>query len=123
MTKCNGCGIELQDKNKNALGYTEDISKELCMRCFRLTNYGEYQKVSLNNEEYTKIINSIPKDSLVVYTTDILSLNTSIINNFKKILLVITKRDILPKSIKEDKLIREAEIVLQEVKAGRKNGF
>ena len=105
MTKCNGCGIELQDKDKNKLGYTEDISKGLCMRCFRLTNYGEYQKVSLNNNEYTKIINSIPKDSLVVYTTDILSLNTSIINNFKKILLVITKRDILPNSIKEDKLI------------------
>ena len=107
MTKCIGCGIELQDKDINTLGYVEDLSKNICKRCFKLANYGEYQKVSLNNKDYQKIINNIEEDSLVVYTTDILSLNLNSINNFKKVLLVITKRDIIPESVKEYKLIEK----------------
>ena len=107
MTKCKGCGIELQNNNINELGYTDNISNKLCNRCFRLTNYGEYKKVSLNNNDYNKIINNIPKDSLVIYTTDFLSLNIENINRFKKVLLVITKRDIIPESVKEYKLINK----------------
>ena len=87
MTKCIGCGIKLQNTNKNKLGYVEDLSKNICTRCFRLTNYGEYQKVSLNNNDYNKIINNIEENSLVVYTTDILSLNLTDINKFKKVVV------------------------------------
>lgn len=105
MTKCIGCGIELQNTNINELGYVDDLSKEICTRCFKLANYGEYQKVSLNNTDYKKIIESIKEESLVVYTSDILSLNLTNINKFKRVLLVITKRDILPKSVKDYKLI------------------
>ena len=78
MTRCHGCGIELQKNDKTKLGYVEDLTKNICTRCFRLTNYGEYQKVPLNNKDYNKIINNIPKDSLVVFTTDILSSSVSI---------------------------------------------
>lgn len=105
MTKCNGCGIELQNIDKKKLGYVSDLSKNICMRCFRLANYGEYQKVSLTNEDYLKIINSIPSNSLIVYISDILSINLTSLNKFNKVLLVITKRDILPKSVKDHKLI------------------
>lgn len=105
MTKCIGCGIELQNTNINELGYVDDLSKEICTRCFKLANYGEYQKVSLNNTDYNKIIDTIKEESLIVYTSDILSLNLTNINKFKRVLLVITKRDILPKSVKEYKLI------------------
>ena len=115
MTKCIGCGIKLQNTNKNKLGYVEDLSKNICTRCFRLTNYGEYQKVSLNNNDYNKIINNIEENSLVVYTTDILSLNLTDINKFKKVLLVITKRDIIPESVKEDKLINKLKKISKNI--------
>lgn len=105
MTKCRGCGIELQDKDINELGYTEDINSFLCKRCFRLTNYGEYKEVSLTNVDYKKLLKSIPKDALIVYTCDILNLNLDRINNFNNPILVITKRDIMPKSIKDEKII------------------
>ncbi len=105
MTKCIGCGVELQNKDIDNLGYVENLSKSICNRCFRLKNYGEYKKVSLDNKDYLKIINTINNDSLVIYTTDILSLNLDNINNFKKVLLVITKRDIIPEYVKEYKII------------------
>ena len=105
MTKCIGCGIELQNKDINKLGYIDDLSKEICTRCFRLTNYGEYKEVSLNNNDYLKIIDNIPNTSLVIYTTDILSLNIELTKKFKKVILVLTKKDIFPTSAKEYKII------------------
>lgn len=105
MTKCKGCGIDLQNKDINRLGFVDDLGKNICMRCFRLANYGEYKKVELNNDDYEKIINDIPSNSLVVYTADIMSLELLNINKFKRVLLVITKRDILPRSVRDYKLI------------------
>jgi len=105
MTKCIGCGINLQNKDINTIGYTTNIENKLCERCFKLKNYGKYQTVSLDNEDYLKIINSIPSSNLVVYTTDILNLSIKIPTNLTKVILVVTKKDILPKSIKDEKII------------------
>ena len=55
MSNCIGCGSPLQYKDKNAIGYTENKENKLCERCFKLKNYGSYQKVSLNNDDYQKI--------------------------------------------------------------------
>lgn len=41
--KCLGCGVELQDENMLLDGYTVNLENDLCQRCFRLKNYGEYQ--------------------------------------------------------------------------------
>lgn len=105
MTKCKGCGIKLQINTKDELGYTTNIENMLCERCFRLKNYGEYQKVTLNNEDYQKTIHSIPNDSFLIYVADIFSLNLENIPNHPKKILVLTKRDILPKSVKDEKII------------------
>ena len=75
IKKCTGCGIELQDKNKNTLGYVDNLEKNICERCFKLKNYGEYKGVSLTNETYKQILSEIPSDSLVVYLTSLLNIN------------------------------------------------
>lgn len=110
MSKCIGCGIELQSEDKTRLGYTTNIEKSLCERCFRIENYGEYKKVTKDNNEYINILKEINKTKdLVVLVLDIFNLTENInvikenINN--DILLVITKRDILPKSVHDEKLI------------------
>ena len=110
MSKCIGCGIELQNNDKTKLGYTTNIEKSLCERCFRIENYGEYKKVTKDNNEYINILKEINKTKdLVVLVLDIFNLTENInvikenINN--DILLVITKRDILPKSVHDKKLI------------------
>ena len=103
--KCLGCGVILQDSNNNKEGYVDTLDKNICERCFKLKYYGEYKEVSLTNKEYQSILSSIPKDSLVVYLTSLLSLNLNIINDFDNVIIVLTKKDLLPKSVKDYKLI------------------
>ena len=107
MSRCSGCGIKLQTENSQELGYIKNPENKICERCFRLKNYGEYKNVSLDNQDYQKIIQNIPKNCLVVYVADFLSLNLSNIPKFPNMLLVLTKRDILPKSIKDEKIIQK----------------
>ena len=105
MSKCEGCGIKLQNLEKDKLGYTTNIENKICERCFRLKNYGEYKEVSLTNKDYEEIIKNIKEGSLIVYVADLLSLDLSKMPKNKNVLLVLTKYDILPKSTNANKLI------------------
>lgn len=108
---CKGCGAKLQDTNMLEEGYTTDLSKDLCRRCFRLKNYGEYQIVSKSNDEYLEIIKSVGNTkSLVLYVVDLLSIPEDLskireylVNN--KIILVLNKKDMLPLSVTDEKLL------------------
>ena len=53
---CIGCGVVLQDENMSQEGYTSNIENDICSRCFRMKNYGEYQIVTKSNEDYVKIL-------------------------------------------------------------------
>lgn len=108
---CSGCGVKLQDENVLEDGYTTSLENDICQRCFRMKNYGEYQTVLKTNEEYIEIVKSIndTKD-LVLYIVDVLNLDQDLkaikqyMNN--KVMLVVNKRDLLPKSIKDEKIIQ-----------------
>lgn len=112
--KCLGCGVLLQDENVLQEGYTTSIENDICQRCFRMKNYGEYQVVTKSNEEYINILKSVAdtKD-LVLYITDLLNLEKNLeeIRNLipNKMILVLNKKDALPKSVKEGKLIAYLE--------------
>ena len=111
---CQGCGILLQDQNVLQEGYTTSLDNDLCQRCFRMRNYGEYQVVVKSNEEYLKILETVSKtNDLVVYVTDLLNLEKNIeeIRNMmsNKMILVLNKIDVLPKSVKATKLIQYLE--------------
>ncbi len=110
MKKCKGCGVTLQDQNVLQEGYVISMEQDICQRCFRMKNYGEYQVVTKSNDEYLDILKSVAhtKD-LVLYITDLLNLDKNIeeIRNYlpNKMILVLNKKDVLPKSVKERKLI------------------
>ncbi len=106
---CIGCGVKLQDSNMLFDGYTADLSNDICSRCFRLKNYGEYQISAKSNSEYIEILKNINETKdLVLYVIDLLNIEKDIrmireyINN--RLILVLTKRDILPRSIKDEKI-------------------
>ncbi len=72
---CKGCGVLLQDENMLQQGYTTNLENELCQRCFRLKNYGEYQLVTTSNDEYLEILKSVSETKdLVLYLVDLLNL-------------------------------------------------
>lgn len=106
---CEGCGVVLQDKNVLMDGYTTNLDNNICQRCFRMKNYGEYQVVTKSNSEYIEILKDVGKTKdLVLYITDLLNLEKNIENIRKlipnKMILVLNKVDVLPKSVKEEKL-------------------
>ena len=109
---CKGCGVRLQDNNVLLEGYTNDLSKDLCRRCFRLKHYGEYEQSSKSNEDYLAIVKSISKTkSLVLYVVDVLSLprNLEAIKEYlgkNDVILVLNKRDMLPLSVKDEKILK-----------------
>lgn len=106
MNKCIGCGSILQDIDKNKDGYVLDINDKLCQRCFRIRYYNEYKNTIRDNNDYLKILGSINNDDLVVYVTSLLDIRLDYIDSFKNVIVVLTKRDILPKSVKDEKLIK-----------------
>jgi len=108
--KCLGCGVLLQEENILQEGYTTSLENDICQRCFRMKNYGEYQVVAKSNEEYLNILKSVAETKdLVLYITDLLNLENNLeeIRNLipNKMILVLNKKDALPKSVKEEKLI------------------
>lgn len=107
MTKCLGCGAILQDKDSFKEGYTRDLDNKFCERCFQIKHYNKYSFVNLDSKKYLANIEKIEKtDDLVLLVTDFLNLD-----NIKKIkvknptILVITKRDIMPKGMYEEKIL------------------
>ena len=112
IKKCIGCGSLLQVDDVSKDGYVRkenyDIST-LCERCFKIRNYGQYKIVEKTNNDFFPILESIGKtNDLVVFVVDLFNINNELellnkyINN--KVLLVLTKRDILPLSVYDDKL-------------------
>ena len=112
--RCQGCGVLLQNENILQEGYTTNLENDICQRCFRMKNYGEYQVVTKSNEEYLKILKSVSETKdLVLYITDLLNLEKDLdeIRNMftNKMILILNKKDVFPKSVKEEKLIKYLE--------------
>ena len=95
--KCLGCGVVLQSENILQEGYTTNLENDICQRCFRLKNYGEYQIVTKSNDEYLDILRGVGETKdLVLYVTDLLNLEKNIflclINKFLKDKKMVLKK-------------------------------
>lgn len=113
---CIGCGVAIQTEDSKILGYAPPSALEkeeiICQRCFRLKNYNEIQDVSLTDDDFLKILHGIGEtNGLIVKIVDIFDFSGSWLQGIQRfvkgnpILLVGNKSDILPKSVKKQKLI------------------
>ena len=121
MPKCIGCGIELQDKNPNEVGYTPDLKMEYCQRCFRLLHYDDLilsQKEGIDPKKVYKDIKKTP--GALFWLVDLFDLEGSLLKDIDSILkrrdvyLIGCKRDLLPDTTKEEKLKRVLKARLKE---------
>lgn len=110
MNKCRGCGAILQTLDVQLEGYTKSVESRFCERCFRIKNYNEYKKIEKDGEDFLSIVREIGKKSnLVIFVIDLFQVPkdlkrvTELLSN--PILLVLTKRDLLPASLYEQRLI------------------
>ena len=109
--KCNGCGILLQTTNKENLGYITKIENKLCDRCYQLKNFNVKFQKHLKPKEYFSIINKEIKNfDFIILVIDCFNITASINKELlnvlknKKIILLINKIDLLPKSYKLNKM-------------------
>ena len=109
--KCLGCGAPIQNTNPEDLGYTpKDITEaKYCERCYKIIHYNQKTVTNLPNIN-NYILKTINKKAKYVYfLIDFLNLNEETINTFQSIkvpkTLIISKLDIIPKSIKKEKII------------------
>ncbi|WP_431027271.1 ribosome biogenesis GTPase YqeH [Lysinibacillus sp. LZ02] len=116
MPNCIGCGAVIQTEDKTAVGYApvSSLEKEtvICQRCFRLKNYNEIQPVSLTDDDFLRILNGLgQQEGLIVKIVDIFDFNGSWLPGLHRfvgknpVLLVANKADLLPKSVKTNKVI------------------
>ena len=66
MNRCIGCGTILQDTNPSEDGYVYSDELSLCMRCFKIKNYGENLKIDKTNDDYIKILEGINDDDICI---------------------------------------------------------
>lgn len=111
---CFGCGCELKNTDPSVTGYTPkplNGNIVLCQRCFRLQHYGENQDEEIIKPDYKEIFSNVTKKkALIVYVVDLFALESSLIRELSPyisncpILVIANKRDILPKSVNDEKL-------------------
>jgi len=108
IKKCCGCGATLQIDDEGKIGYTKSLEMNYCMRCFRIQNYHDFKNayIDIPKEDVLKKLNSL--HGFAFFFIDFLNLHEEAINCFKSLnmpkILVISKSDIIPKSIYIEKI-------------------
>lgn len=111
--KCIGCGAQLQYTYPSIEGY---VRKEVyekskyCERCFKIKHYGKLDVIEIKKDFLSMIRDIRNTNAGIIYLIDILSLS-NINNEYLKLLdtsdiVLLTKKDLLPKSVKDKKIIK-----------------
>ncbi len=115
VRRCYSCGAILQDKDPTANGYVtsekfnsgEDV---LCERCAKLRQFSDRSTNYDFNQDYITILeDAVKEDALVVYVLNAFCLTGSFLNNIgkflpEKVLVIVNKRDVLPKQYSDEYL-------------------
>jgi 30S ribosome assembly GTPase len=113
---CSGCGIGLQTNDRNKPGYipasTKPREQIICQRCFRIKHYNEASSVTVDQDEFLRLLGGIAHQrGLVVHIADIFDFEGSLISGLQRfvgsnpVLLVVNKMDLLPKSLNPNRVV------------------
>lgn len=121
MMKCKGCGVELQYESSEKLGYSPKEGAEYCQRCFRIRHYNDVvisMKQGISSDEVLSKIQEL--NALIVWVVDVFDFEANMIQGInrhlmgKDILMVATKRDLLPATVGNQKLMEFMQQRLKE---------
>lgn len=108
---CKGCGIQLQNEDPQALGYVPSLDRSYCQRCFKIRNYGDVTIDMKQGIESAKTLDQINElDGVVFWVVDLFAFESNMISRLNKklpgkdIVMVLTKRDVLPATLSDEKI-------------------
>lgn len=111
MKKCLGCGAVLQTIDSKKMGYIDEevLDKaKYCQRCFKITHYNQNLIMPLPNINETLVKEINKKAKYVFFLIDFINICKETMDTYQSIkcnkVLVINKLDIIPRSIKLDKI-------------------
>ncbi|QIK70127.1 GTPase RsgA [Erysipelothrix sp. HDW6C] len=126
--KCIGCGSILQIDNSDARGYARSLDNDYCQSCFRLRHYRDFKRVKAEVDDGATLAFIDNFKGNIFWVIDIMHLNQSLHTGLmrslrnKKVVLVVNKRDLLQKSVSNNKLeqslmrsLRDEDVELMEV--------
>lgn len=113
MKKCKGCGVVLQTTDSKLPGYTPKENSDYCQRCFRLMHYDDLIVSMRKGIDPDVVLQKIASsNALILWVVDLFDFEASMIPGINRLLLekdiimVCTKRDILPETLSEEKIAR-----------------
>lgn len=135
--QCIGCGAMIQWEDPDRAGYLPESAFKkgieedsfYCQRCFRLRHYNELHPVEVSEEVFRDHLSSLAdEEALVVKVVDIFDVEGSLISSFSRIIgkqpfvVVANKMDLLPKSVKANRVkhwlkecLRENGLIASEI--------
>lgn len=109
--KCKGCGAILQQEHKEAIGYTPKAEAAYCQRCFRITHYDDVVISMKQGVDGDAVLRKIADmDALILWVVDVYDFEANLIKGLnrhlmgKDVIMVATKRDLLPNTLGNQKL-------------------
>lgn len=111
--KCIGCGVEMQMEDSQGIGYTPKEDALYCQRCFRIRHYNDVTISMKQGIDSKKVLSKIKKlNGMIVWVVDVFDFESNMIQNLNEcfpkenILLVLTKQDLLPITLTNEKLLK-----------------
>lgn len=120
MSICRGCGAVLQSTDPKAPGYTPKEGAQYCQRCFRLIHYDDLTVSMRKGIDPDEVLKKIQEtDAVILWIVDLFDFEAGMIPGLsrkldgKDIILVCTKRDLLPDTLNHEKI---AQFVFRRLK-------
>lgn len=112
---CQGCGAQLQSAEEAAFGFVPrhllDQGPVLCQRCFRITHYGRDDLGSITAQDALESIKAgLAWSTGVIFVVDLLDFESGLpselvrLVNGRKIIVVVNKLDLIPKTTRVGEL-------------------
>lgn len=108
---CKGCGVRLQNEDPKGLGYVPSLDAVYCQRCYKIRHYG---KVTINMQQGIDTNATLDKinqlEGTVFWAVDLFNLESNLVSRLnqklpgKDIVMVLTKRDVLPATLSDAKI-------------------